>query len=102
MHARAAWASEDRRKPRAPTVAALRRVVREHVEAGRDEVYELELGDGPHAHQRRAARRADYRRLRDGRVYHAPLAELVEQPVRHLERAAVSPYVLADEEHFGV
>src|SRR5437588_833688 len=99
MYARAARAAEDRGYTSAPAEATLGRVVRQHVEGGRDEVYELELGDRAHAHEGRAARRADNRRLRDRRVNHASLAELVQQTVRHLERAAVRAHVLADEEH---
>ena len=54
--------------------------------------------DRPHAHERRADRGADDRRLGDRRVDDPLLAELVVQPFGDLERAAVGADVLADDE----
>jgi len=62
------------------------------------EVGELHLGDGAHAHDRRAGRAGDDRRLGERRVDHAPRAELFLEAERHLERAAVDADVLAEHE----
>src|SRR5262249_50775191 len=48
---------------------------------------------------RRADGRADDGRLRDRRVDDPALAELLDQAVGHLERAAVDADVLAQQEH---
>src|SRR5262249_61071175 len=63
---------------------------------------ELHLGHRPHAHHRGAGAAADDRRLGERRVDHAPRAELLLEPERHLERAAVHADVLADQEHAAV
>jgi hypothetical protein len=63
-----------------------------------DEVGELHLGDGPHAHDRRAGAASDDRGLRERRVDHAPGAELLLKAERDLEGAAVDADVLADHE----
>src|SRR5512132_4685016 len=66
------------------------------VPPARDEVRELHLGDGAHAHDRGARAAADDRRLRERRVDHAPGPELLLEAERDLDRAAVDAYVLAD------
>src|SRR5205823_4294983 len=63
-----------------------------------DEVGELHLGDGAHAHDRRAGAAADDRGLRERRVDHAPGPELLLEAERYLEGAAVDADVLADHE----
>src|SRR6266545_2784727 len=63
-----------------------------------DEVRELHLRHRPHAHDRGAGAAADDRRLRERRVDHPPRAEFLLEAERHLERAAVDPDVLADQE----
>ena len=71
----------------------------EVVPGARDEVGELHLGHRAHAHQRGAGRAGDDRRLGERHVEHAPLAELLLEAVRDLERAAVDADVLAEHEH---
>ena len=63
-----------------------------------DEVRELHLGDRAHPTSCAGAA-ADDRDLGQGRIDHAPLAELVLEALRHLERAAEGADVLADQEH---
>ena len=77
-------------------------VVREHVVGARDEVDELHLAHRAHAEVRRTRRGADDRRLGDRRVDHPRLAELREQAVGDLERAAVRADVLAEDEDVRV
>ena len=64
----------------AVAIPARRGEVRQHVEAARDEIDELDFTDRPHAHVRRADRGADDRRFRDRRVDDARLAELSCSP----------------------
>ena len=86
------------RNRRSGAVALLRRDGDEVIPRAGDEVRELHLGDGAHAHDRRAGARADDRRLGQRRVHHAPVPELLLKAERHLERAAVDADVLADHE----
>ena len=74
----------------------------EVVPGARDEVRELHLRHGAHAHQRRARRAGDDRGLRERRVDDAPGPELLLEAVRHLERAAVDADVLAEDEYAWV
>ena len=83
-------------------VAERRRLVDDLIEAARDEVGELHLGDRPVAAQRGADADADDRRLGNRRVDDAQLAELVVEPLRDAERAAVRADVLAEDEHFRI
>src|SRR5438093_1329539 len=73
-----------------------RRLVDDLIEAARDEVRELHLGDGPVAALRGADADPDDRRLGNRRVHHPHLAELVVQALGHAERAAVRPDVFAE------
>ena len=84
----------------APVVA--RQHVDDRVEGARDEVGELELHHRPQPDQRRARGQAGEPGLGDRGVHHAARAELVQEALRHLERAAELADVLADEEHVGV
>ena len=96
-------ADDDRhRRAAAVAVAQRRRLVDDLIEAARDEVGELHLGDRPVAAQRRADADADDRRLGNRRVDDAHLAELLVQPLRHAERAAVGADVLAEHEHLRI
>ena len=91
-------AAHDDRHGRAGAVALLGGDGDEVVPRARDEVGELHLGDGAHAHDRRAGAAADDRGLGERRVDHAPGAELLLEALRDLERAAVDADVLADHE----
>jgi hypothetical protein len=68
------------------------------VPGARDEVGELHLGHGAHAHNRRAGAASDDRRLGERRVDHAPRPELLLEPEGDLEGAAVDTDVLSDHE----
>jgi hypothetical protein len=63
-----------------------------------DEIGELHLGDGAHAHDRRAGAPADDRRFGERCIDHAPRAELLLEALGDLEGAAVDADVLADHE----
>ena len=63
-----------------------------------DEVGELHLRHGAHAHDRGARAAADDRGLGQRRVDHPPRAELLLEALGDLERAAVDADVLADHE----
>ena len=102
---RAAGEAAARRQPhddrhrRAGAVALLRRDGDEVVPGAGDEVRELHLGDGPHAHHRRAGarrRRSPSRRAARRCTRHVP--ELLLEAERDLEGAAVDADVLADHE----
>ena len=84
------------RCPRA--IALLGRHGDEVVPRAGDEVGELHLRNGAHAHDRGAGAAGDDRGLRERRVDHAPGAELLLEAERDLERAAVHADVLADDE----
>ena len=87
---------DDDRHGRAGPVELLRRDGDQVVPGAGDEVGELHLGDRAHPHQRGAGARADDRGLGEGRVDHAPRAELLLEAERDLERAAVDADVFAD------
>ena len=76
------------RRAAAPAVAVLRRVVHELVEAGGDEVVELDLADRPLPRQRRTDADAEHRAFRDRRVDDA-VAEFLEQRLQQQEGIAV-------------
>src|SRR6266550_2951701 len=101
-HVAAAGASHHNRGREAGAVARGGDVVREHVVGAGDEVDELHLRDRAHTHVSRPGRRADDRRFRDGRIDHACLAELLGEPLGDLERAAVRPHVLPQDENVRV
>ena len=63
-----------------------------------DEVGELHLGDRAHAHDRRPGAASDDRRLRERRIDHPPLPELLLEALRDLEGSAVDADVLTDDE----
>src|SRR5947207_567217 len=84
------------RRAAAVPVAQRRRLVDDLIEPARDEIGKLHLRDRPVAAQRRADADADNRRFRDGRVDHPHVSELVVEPLRHAERAAVRADVFAE------
>ena len=98
-HARAAWTTKHCGQSRAPAITTLRGIVRQQIEAGRNEIDKLKLRDRSHAHQRRATRRSDNRAFRDRRIDHAFFAKLIEQSVGDFERATVRADVFADHKH---
>jgi hypothetical protein len=61
-----------------------------------DEVRELDLGDRQESVQGHADRDPDDAGLGQRRIDHAPLAELVEEPLRHAEDPAARRDVLAE------
>ena len=83
-------------------VAALGKLVRDVVEAHREEIREHDLGDRLQAGHRGAHRGAQDRLLGDRAVLHAPRAELLVQPDRRLEHAAGLADVLAEEDDVGI
>jgi hypothetical protein len=99
--ARRAHHDRDRRAA-AVAIAQRGRLVDDLIEAARDEVGELHLGDRAVAAQRRADADADDRRLGDGRIDHAHLAELLVQSLGHAEGAAVRTDVLTQHEHLRI
>src|SRR6185436_12515715 len=96
---RSAWTTKHSRQSRTPAITTLRRVVRQQIEAGGNEIDKLKLSHRPHAHQRRATRCSHDRALRDRRVDHSFFAKLVEQSICNLERAAIRADVLTDHKH---
>src|SRR5881396_2197784 len=101
-HVAAARAAHHDRGRETGAVARGGDVVREHVVGAGDEVDELHLRHRAHAHVGRPGRRADDCRLRDRSVDDACLAELLREALRHLERAAVRPNVLTQDENARV
>ena len=83
-------------------VAALGEFVRDVVEAHREEIREHDLGDRLQPGHRRAHRGAKDRLLGNRAVFHAALAELLEQPDGRLEHAAGLADVLAEEDDVGI
>src|SRR5436190_19436872 len=98
-HTRAAWPAKHYRNVRAPAITTLRRIIGQQIEATRNEINELKLGNRFHSHQRRAARRADDCRFRDWCIDHSLLAEVINQSFRDFERATVYAHIFADQEH---
>ena len=101
-HVAAARSADDHRAREKGAVPRRGDVVGEDAVGAGDEVDELHLADRPHAHVRRAGRRADEAGLADRRVDHPLGAEPVEQAIGHLERAAVASDVLAQAEDVRV
>ena len=98
-HTRPAWPAKHCGNIRAPAITTLRRIIGQQIEATRNEINELKLGDRFHSHQRRAARRADDRRFRDRCIDHSLLAEAIDQSFRDFEGAAIDAHIFADHEH---
>ena len=90
--------ADDHRDRSAPAVPNLCRVVHELVEAGRDEIVELDLADRPKARQRRSDARAKHRAFGERRIQD-PVAVFLEQRPQQQERVAVfAADVLAEHE----
>src|SRR6266571_4250204 len=101
-HVAAARAAHHDRGRETGAVARGGDVVREHVVGAGDEVDELHLRHRAHAHVGRPGRRADDCRLRDRSVDDACLAELLGEALGHLERAAIRPDILPQNEDAGI
>ena len=91
--------AQDDRDRRPGPVVLLRGDRDEVVPGARDEVGELHLRHGAHAHQRGAGCAGDDRRLGERHVDHPPGPELLLESVRDLEGAAVDADVLSEHEH---
>src|ERR1044072_4738378 len=98
-HARSAWTTKDGRQSGAPAITTLRRVVRQQIKAGGNEIDKLKLCNRPHSHQRRATRCPNDRTFRDRRIDNSFLAKLVDQAIWNLERPALRADVLARHKH---
>ena len=96
-HAASRRAAHDHRDRDAAPVVVLPRDVDELVEAVGDEVRVLHLRDGTQPLHRGAHGHAHDGLLADRRVHHALGAELLDEALRDLERAAVDADVLAEE-----
>src|SRR5438067_13663412 len=101
-HACTARSSKHRWNVSAPAIATLGRIVCQQIESARDEIDELKLGHSLHAHQSRAASRADDRSFGNRRIDHALFAEVIDQSVSNFERTAVSADVFTNHEHSRV
>ena len=73
--------------------------VDDRVHAAREEVRELELDDRPHPVERHPHGRTGERRLRDRRVDHTLVAELLLQPGRRAERAAAAADIFSEHDN---
>src|SRR5207249_10027456 len=91
-HVAAAGASHHDRGGETGAVARGGDVVGEHVVGAGDEVDELHLRHGAHAHVGRPGRRADDRRLRDRRVDDARLAQFHREAHGDLAPYDATPY----------
>src|SRR5260370_31399133 len=101
-HAGTARSAKDCRNVRAPAVAALGRIVGEHVKAARNKIDELKFGDRPQAHQSRAAGGADNRGFSDRRIDHTLWAELINDSIRDFEGPAIGANIFADQKNTRV
>ena len=100
LHGRAARAAEHDRHRELPGrhLVDLRRVVDDLIDRDEREVEGHELDDRTQPDHGRADADAGEAHLRDRRVDHAPLREVLQQALRHLVRALVVPDLLAHEE----
>src|SRR5215208_6846813 len=98
--ARAAGSADNDGDPAraAEHVAQLGCLVHELVHRVGDEVGELDLGYRAHAHEGGPDAQSDEAGLRERRVHHPVLAELLDHAPAHAEGPAVDPDVLAHEE----
>src|SRR5690348_7447098 len=94
--------SDHHRHGGTPAVVDLCRHVDNLVKPTGDEIHKLHLRHRTHPHQGRADGSAYDGRFGDGRVNHAVLAELFQHSSGHIERAAVSANILAQEKNGGV
>src|SRR6185312_15228983 len=69
------------------------------VEATGDEVDELHLRNGTHAHQGRPYSGTDDGRFRHRRIYHALGTKLLQETGAYFECAAVRAYIFSQEEY---
>jgi len=95
--------THDERQPHLIAIAVCQRGGKVHdlIHAAAQPVREHDFGDGPHAQERRADRRAHDRVFRDRGIDHASRAELVMQALG-APAPAIDDNILADGEHVGV
>ena len=79
-------------------IADSRRLSDELVGRGPDEVGELHLGDGPQPPEGGSQGNPHNRGLREGRVYHPLLAELLQESLGRQEDAPALSYILPHDE----
>src|SRR6267143_4769787 len=97
VHASAAGSAHDHGKTDALSIATGRGVVGENVKTARNEIDELHLGHGTHAHHCRSTRRADYGRFRDRCIDDSTFAKTARKAFGHLEGSAVDADVFAEK-----
>jgi hypothetical protein len=89
---------QHQRNRSAPSVANLRCVVHQLIEAGRNEIVELHFPDRPLPRKRRADADTDYRPFGKGRIEDA-IAELLQQWTEQKKRIAViPPHIFPEDE----
>jgi hypothetical protein len=69
------------------------------IEGTADEVHELELGNGPHAGERRAKSRANDRGFGDRGIDNALGPEAINEAIGDFKSAAVNPDIFAQTEN---
>src|SRR5579884_3771730 len=97
--AAARGAANDHRRRDAAAPVHLARHIDELVEAAGDEVDKLHLGNGSHAHNGCSDGAADNSVLGHRRINHPLRPKFIQEARAHLERAAVSAHVLAEQEY---
>src|SRR5881398_1230201 len=102
MYIAAAWAANDQRRRRTPTIVGLRNHVDNLVEGTADEIHKLKLGDRTHAGERRPEGSTHDRGLSNWGIYDAPRAKAVDETVSDFEGPTVDTNVLANAEHSGI
>src|SRR2546422_3343758 len=84
---------------RAPTIPAFSRIICQQIEATGNEVDKLKFCDRPQTHQRGAAGCAHNGSFRDWRIDYSLFAEMIDDALSNLKRAAIDTDILADEKH---
>src|SRR5437899_10529995 len=85
MYIAAAWAANDQRRRRTPTIVGLRNHVDNLVEGTADEIHKLKLGDRTHAGERRPEGSTHDRGLSNWGIYDALRAKAVDETVSDFE-----------------
>ena len=91
--------ADDHRHVGPAAVSEFREHVHNLVEGAGNEVGKLHLHDRSKPHQRGTGRPTYDRRFAYGGIDHPVFAELLEEPLRDLERPAIVPDVLSHQEH---
>src|SRR5688572_19720016 len=97
-HTGATWSAKHGGDARAPTIAALGRVICQQVKTSGDEIDELKLGHRSHSHQRCAAGRSDNGSFGDRSVDDALFAKVLIEAIGNFKRAAIDADIFADTE----